>query len=346
MAGERATIKDVAAAAQVSTASVSRTLNDPASVSDAVRERVREAVARLGYTPNITGRALRKQETSIVSLIVPDISNVFFTDLTYALETELKSSGLQLIVGNSDESVDAELEYVAAAVQQRFAGVVLAPASEDSPSSQALDVAGVHHVLIDRDILGSSADLVALDNASAGRRAAEHLLERGYRRPLVLRAPASMTSIAERVESFIGRARDLGMELEDSAILEVDPREVHARSPIADRVAADSGCDCIFAPNGPLTLAAYGATYGSQRAAHSPMGIMGFDRGSWTTLVHPTVTVFEQPVADMAMCAARLLAERISRGRPSSDSDRRVFRYAPMLRRGGSTAGPASRLES
>jgi len=125
----QATIRDVAAAAGVSVASVSRVVNGSKGVSERVRDRVLAAVAELGYRPNRAARSLRTRAAAVVGLIISDITNPFFTSMVRGVEDAAQAAGFSVVLANADEDLAKELQYLEVAAAEQMAGVVLSPAS-------------------------------------------------------------------------------------------------------------------------------------------------------------------------------------------------------------------------
>src|SRR3954447_26003919 len=126
------TIQDVAARAGVSAMTVSRVLNSPARVAPATRQRVEQVIHDLGYVPNALATGLLKGRTRTIALIVSDISNPFFTIIVRGVEDLAQRNGYTVILGNSDESVEKERQYVTALLSKRIDGLLIAPAGGDS----------------------------------------------------------------------------------------------------------------------------------------------------------------------------------------------------------------------
>src|SRR5712671_1823455 len=133
-----ATIKDVARVAGVSIATVSATLNGTARVSEKRSRRVWDAIREVGYTPHGIARSLRLGHTRSIGLIVGDISNPFFTSLAKAVEARASAAGYLVILANSDEDPDKELNLIRLLREQRVAGILLAPAGHDEQYREAL----------------------------------------------------------------------------------------------------------------------------------------------------------------------------------------------------------------
>ena len=128
-----ASIKDVAAEAGVSVATVSRVLNDHPSVSADARTRVLAAVEALGYRPNAVARSLRTDQTHTLGLVISDVMNPYFTELARSVEEEARALGYSVIIGNADERPDLQDHHVRTLLDRRIDGLLVSPADEGSP---------------------------------------------------------------------------------------------------------------------------------------------------------------------------------------------------------------------
>src|SRR3954447_15148207 len=147
--GPMVKIVDVAEAAQVSVATVSRALNNSARVDPVLAARVRAAAERLGYRPNAVARNLRRQGTQVWALIITDINNPFYTAVARGVEDLAQEAGFSVLLCNTDEDQAKEDRYLQVAAQERVAGVILAPRSEASDTS-ILEAGGIPLVVVDR----------------------------------------------------------------------------------------------------------------------------------------------------------------------------------------------------
>lgn len=182
-----ATIYEVARRAGVSPATVSRVLNGT-KVGKGYRERVLKATAELDFRPNSAARRLRTQAAGAIGLIIPDIENPFFTALARGVEDQAQEAGLSLLLCNTDADVAKEGRYIDIALSERLAGVIMAPASEESQLGR-LTSAGLPVVTVDRSIDGCNADTVVLDNLEQSRVATQRLYDEGARRVACIGGP-------------------------------------------------------------------------------------------------------------------------------------------------------------
>ncbi|HWU09983.1 MAG TPA: LacI family DNA-binding transcriptional regulator, partial [Streptomyces sp.] len=158
-----ASIKDVAAQAGVSVATVSRVLNSHPSVSPDARRRVLAAVDALGYRPNAVARSLRTDQTRTLGLVISDVLNPYFTALARSVEEEARALGYSVIIGNADERLEQQDHHVRTLLDRRIDGLLVSPADGGSPL--LLDVArtGTPMVFVDRWIPGVDIPVVRSD---------------------------------------------------------------------------------------------------------------------------------------------------------------------------------------
>ena len=197
-----ASIKDVAAAAGVSVATVSRVLNDHPSVSPDARARVLAAVDALGYRPNAVARSLRTAQTRTLGLVISDVLNPYFTELARSVEEEARALGYSVIIGNADERPDLQDHHVRTLLDRRIDGLLVSPTDGGSPLMLDAARAGTPMVFVDRWIPGLDVPVVRADGRAAVRDLVAHLHALGHRRLAIIAGPAATTTGSERVEAF------------------------------------------------------------------------------------------------------------------------------------------------
>ncbi|MGP4111922.1 LacI family DNA-binding transcriptional regulator [Streptomyces sp. 4N509B] len=188
-------INDVARAAGVSPATVSRVFNG-GRVSPERAERVRRAAAELGFAPNRVARSLRTQRGSVIGLIIPDIENPFFTSLARGVEDAAQRTNLSVVLCNSDGDLDKESRYIGIALAEHLAGVIVAVASRDRTDLSPLTDRGLPVVAVDRRPRAALVDAVLVDNQHGGEAATEHLVASGYRRVACITGPRAVAGTA------------------------------------------------------------------------------------------------------------------------------------------------------
>jgi LacI family transcriptional regulator len=311
-----ATIQDVARRAKVSAATVSRVLNGNGNVDPVLVRRVRDAVRALGYQPNGVARNLRRRESTLWAVIVPDVSNPFFTSMVRGVEDAAQGSGYSVVLCNSDEDLDKEAGYIAAAAAERMAGVIISPAStRDTDATPLLDL-GIPVVAVDRRLADTSADTVMVDNERAAEEATEHLIDMGYRRVACITGPSQAMTASERLAGYHQALQRRGLPLQPSLTRQADFRERGGYEAMAS-LLSDATPDAVFVANNLMTIGALECLVHHGIEVPREIGVVGFDEIPWADLVRPTLSTVAQPTYEMGKTAGQLLTmRRVSPGKP------------------------------
>lgn len=319
-------IRDVARAAGVSPATVSRVLSGK-PVDPAMRDAVLKAVETTGYRPNLAARRLRSRHTNTIGLIVADIRNPFFTAVSRTIEDMASRQGMRIILCNTDEDPAKEEAYLGLMEEERVTGVILAPARSARKRPQ-LDFPTV---LIDRTIPGEVFDCVVLDNIAMADALVEHLAQRGHRRIAGLFGAESNTG-RERRMGFEEAAARLGISATSHAVPHADgeaAQVLHGVLAGADRP------DAIVASNGVMLLAVLRELRVLGLQVPGDIALAGFDNNDWMEFVGDGLTVIEQPVEEIGRTAMTMLTDRIAH--PESPA-RKVVLQGSLIARGSSGA--------
>lgn len=300
-----AKIKDVAAVAGVSVATVSRVLgNGP--VSEALRQRVQDAVRQLGYRPNLSARRLRSQHSQTVGLIVSDIRNPFFTAVSRAVEDAAYRSGMRVILCNADEQPEKEAMYLQLMQEERVSGVIFSPTSATARRFRA-DRFEFPVVMIDRADPDGQTDAVVLDNQRAAEQLVEHLVGQGCRRIAGLFGNLSSTGAERRA----GYEAALAQHELPACARFVAPTIEAAEQELERLLSLPETPDALIASNGLLLQGALRALRERGLSIPRDMALAGFDNDVWTSLVGDGLTVIEQPVYDIGALAMEMLLSRL-----------------------------------
>lgn len=309
-----AKIRDVAEAAGVSVATVSRAMNKPDSVSAELRKRVQTAAKRLGYRPNPLARSLRRQRTKVWALIISDISNPFFTSVARGVEDIAQKAGYSVMLCNADEKPAKEAAYLAVAEEDRVAGVILSPHNANTDIS-SLQKAGIPCVVIDR-ALAAPVDSVLVDSRSSAREATLHLLDQGWSTPACITGPEDAITAMDRRRGYEDALRERGLSRNERT-LHGAFRTEDGRRAAAALLESEAPPDSFFIANASLALGVLAEL--AERGIHPgrDIGIVMFDEAPWAPLLTPPISVISQPAYEIGTEAARLLINRIGEETPS-----------------------------
>ncbi|HLJ32782.1 MAG TPA: LacI family DNA-binding transcriptional regulator [Ktedonobacteraceae bacterium] len=324
-------IKDVAEAAGVSTATVSRVLTNGLHVRPEVRERVLAAVERLGYRPNLVARSLRSQQSTTLGLIVSDIRNPFFTAISRAVEDTAYEQGYSIMLCNTDENPEKETIYLNLMQDTGIAGVIISPTRQNDAIFTGPNFP-LPIVVVDRPIVNGDIDAVLLDNVAAAYRLTTHLIEQGYQRIGIL--SSEMSTGQERQLGYEKALRAHGFTLQTEYMKNIAPKVeagYEATLKLLDTVVPP---DALFTINSLLAAGALQAIRERNLTIPDDIALVTFDETTWASLVQPAITLIAQPTYEIGKTATELLLQRIADpGRPT----RRVILTGQLLVRGSST---------
>lgn len=327
-------LRDVAAAAGVSLSTASRVLSGQGA-SERTIEAVHAAMRRLDYRPNPIARALRAQTTGTVGMLVPELANPFFAELIEATERALHRSGLDLILGDSLGSVEAEARRLRTFVDRRVDGlIVIAVHHVDSVPALAQAQRVLPIVQLDRVVDGLESDYVGVDNARGIELLLDHLVSEGCRRIAFVSAAAGSSSSRSRLEAFERGAARLG-ELDVLAPLLGSFTVEFGRQAVRDLVAAGALPEAIVCGSDTIALGVVRELHQAAVRVPEEVRVTGFDGILFAELSDPPLTTVVQPVSSIAEEAVRLLTSRL---RGAAAAPRRSVVVPTLEVRGSSTS--------
>lgn len=303
-----ATIFEVAARAGVSPATVSRVYNGT-PVSEEKARLVRQAAEELNFVPNRTARALRRQASEVIALIIPDIENPYFTSLARGVEDVAQAAGYSVVLCNSDDDPAKEATYVDIAALENMAGVIIAAVSEQ-PRIERMTDRGRPVVAVDRPI-SFDVDAVVMANRDSGEVAARSLIEAGYTRIACITGPEDVGTARERAAGWAAVVTEHGQFDDPRAYLRhANFRVEGGRDTIAELLALDPPPDAAVAANNLMGVGALQVL--SERGLTPPkFGVAVIGDLPFTTLTPSAITLVRLPAREMGVRAAKLLLDRI-----------------------------------
>lgn len=301
------TIYDVAREAGVSIATVSNAINGKGKVSNKKRDEILEVMKRLQYQPSVIASALMGKKTYTIGLLIPDVSNPFFSEIARTVEDLAHSEGYSVIVCSTDNKDERVEKYIRLLEQKNVDGILIGTGVGNA------DILALHVeksfpiVMIARETADIAVHRVLNDDFKGGAIAAEHLLEKGHRKMAVLSEDFNVSSSFERVRGFRFGLFEAGISL--------DPKNIFAcESNIKDgkRVASEilRGVErptALFCCNDLLAIGALQAAKEEGLSVPEQLSIIGFDDTILSTVTNPTLTTIAQPMNQMVKMAFDLL---------------------------------------
>jgi len=310
--GKAASIYDVARESGVSVFTVSAVVNNKSHVGKVLREKVEAAIRKLSYRPNLLARSLAKQKTHTIGMIVPDIGNPFFPSVVRGAEDAAQKHGYNLLLCNSDDSIDKEEKAVELLLSKRVDGILLTKAAEDFHPSvrQMIKQVNTPFVLVMRTYPKLTKDAVITDDYHGAYEAVSHLARAGRKRIALISGPLKVSNAKERWQGFVDALKAEGLPFERDLVIEGDYRiesgyraghSVFSRRP-----------DGIYVANYLMTVGLLKAA--EEMGLHCPeeFGLVSFDDYPWLGIFRPRLTTVELPKHQLGTEAVELLLRRIS----------------------------------
>jgi LacI family gluconate utilization system Gnt-I transcriptional repressor len=317
-ASGRVTLADVAALAGVGTMTASRAINQPDLVSEALRARVEQAVAKLGYVPNGAARALASAHSNVIVVLVPSLSNAVFTAVLAGIEDALDGDDYQILIGNTRYSDAGEEKLLGAYLQSHPDGILLSGLTHSKRVQQMLATSKVPVVSM-MDLAGAPDQLsVGFSQLQAGYTMTRYLLDKGHKRIGFMGAQLDERTL-KRAEGYRKAMHEAGRYDAHLETMVADPSTLALGAELLGRMlAATPDLDAIFCCNDDL---AHGAIYQCQRrgiAVPGQLAICGFNDLPASAWMNPSVTTIGTPRYRVGFEAASLLRAVIKGEQPAT----------------------------
>ena len=309
-----ANMKQIAQLAGVSLGTVSHVLNDTAKVRELLRKRVLEAVAAAGYQPSQLARALRRDKTNIIAMVIPDIANPFFPGVVRGAEDVAFSNGYRLVLCNTDNDHAKELVHLKALQTYLPSGLIVIPSSFSDLTAQAESYrkAGSAVVCIDRLPRNWNGDAVTIDNAEGTYQATSYLIELGHRHLAAITGPLHLTNATERLKGFKRALREAGLEAGPGYLQETtfDRGGGYAKTKLLLRMLPRP--TAILACNDLIALGALVAIREEHLRCPEDISLIGFDGLDLTEVTTPQLSSVYQSSYQLGATAAQLVLDRLA----------------------------------
>lgn len=313
-----ANIYDVARRAKVSVATVSAVVNDSSYVSPLLRSRVNRAVTELEYRPNLLARSLATQQSRMLGMIVPDISNPFWPAVVRGAEDRAHAAGYTLLISNSDDDPAKQDLYLNLFLAKRVDGILLAkaPGPINGELCQQVDAGKTSVVQMLRIDAKWKGDAVLLDDEDAAYEAVAHLLRLGYRRIGVVSGPPIVATAARRLAGYRRALKDWGVKADRTLQYEGDFRL---------RSGSDGGIvllkkrpEAVFVANYLMAVGFMMAIRQYRLRCPQDIALVTCDDHPWMDAFTPRLTTVNFPKYELGAEAARILLARLAaRDRPA-----------------------------
>ncbi|GAB2567193.1 LacI family DNA-binding transcriptional regulator [Gracilibacillus alcaliphilus] len=311
------TIYDIAKYANVSPMTVSRVINNSINIKATTREKVERAIKELGYIPNAAARSLTSNQTKTLGLILTDITNPYFSKIARGVEDVAVEKGYRVLISNTDEDSDKEVNYIDMMISARVDGVLITPTSDKTIDQvERLRKHNIQVVLLDRTIEGFEGDYVIGDSYLGTQQLVQHLIDYGHQNIALINGPANVSTARERARGYLETLKQNGLEVYEHYLSELDYK--HAQEGKAKEILkrllsleADKCPTAIFAANNFIAVSAIRSLRELGLSVPDDISVVCFDEVEPIVYFDPFFTVAAQPAIEFGRVGIQLLIERV-----------------------------------
>lgn len=308
-----ATIKDIANRTGLGLATISSYLNG-GNVREKNREKIEAAIQELNFEVNEVARGLKTNRTHTIGVIIPELNNIFCTEIITGMEDILRKKGYATIVCDCRTDKNLEREATEFLYRKRVDGIINMPVDSTGAHLKQFASAGKPIVIIDRKLPQLACDSVLVDNRDAARKAVEILIRNGHQNIGMITGPEDIYTARERCHGYVIALEEAGIKVNKDLI-------VHSDYTIRGGVAGAEGLldahpemTALFASNYELTMGTMIVLNERGISIPEEMSVIGFDNREFARALHPKLTIITQPTEEIAAQVAETMLSRLESG--------------------------------
>lgn len=326
------TMKDIAERVGVSKTTVSMVINKKdGSISEETKQKIYDVIKETGYIPNNIARGLNTMKSGTIAIIVPDISNPFFSELSRAVEDTANKLGYNVLLCNSDNNTKKEQKYVELLISKLIDGTILIPGNKSEDSARILKANGIPFVFVDRCIDGFEGyPGIYFNNKEGVKVGIEYLYNKGKRKIAFVSGPVEININRQRLEGYKKIMKQY--EIFNENLIFEGKFSLEGGIDITNTILdSNEEIDSIFYCNDVMAIGGMKAI--KRRGYHIPndISIMGFDGIKLSKMIEPELTTVQQPIYEMGEKACKLIIKLID---SESNKDKSVY-FEPEIVVGG-----------
>lgn len=306
-----ATIHDVAKAAGVSSATISRYLNKSLQLPQATKDKIDTAIAQLEYRPNLLAKRLSKGKTEAIGLVIPEISNPFFAQLAEAVEIEADVQGYAVFITSTHGERRKELAAIDELRDQHVDGLILMIENPDDGTLAAQLSQQMHVVLLDEDIPGPDLPRIFVNNEHGAYLATSYLIQQGHRDIAIVGGPKGISSMQERLAGFERAMAEHQLIIHPEYQLFGEYCRFFGRKAAQKILDLDHRPTAIFSASDYLAIGMIELFRSENINVPDDISLVGFDDMPFVDLIQPSLSTVQQPVTDMGRVAVKTLINLI-----------------------------------
>ncbi len=313
-----ATIKDIASRTGLGLATISSYLNG-GNVREKNREKIEAAIRELNFEVNEVARGLKTNRTHTIGVVIPELNNIFCTEIITGMEDVLRKHGYATIICDCRTDKELEREAVDFLYRKRVDGIINIPVDAEGAHLRQFAGAEKPVIVIDRKLPKLFCDSILVDNRTAAKQAVDILLQNGHRSIGLLTGPADVYTAKERYLGYVEALRAAGITPEEDLIVHSDYTIRGAAEGAARLLDTHPEMTALFAANYELTMGAMIVLNERGIAIPDEISVIGFDNREFARALQPALTIITQPTEAIAQQAAELMLQRLEAEEKAAD---------------------------
>lgn len=308
------TLKQLAGKLGLSVPTVSRALNDSYEISADTKKRVHALAKELNYHPNPFASSLRKHKSKTIALIIPEISNNFFSQIIKGVEMVSKDKGYHVIICGSNESSEKEELIIKHLIGGRVDGILFSASSETGNAKHLQEIISreIPIVLFDRVVEGLPVKSVISNDYKSSFTATQHLIESNCRKIAFLKVGNALSNIEKRAKGYINALKESFVYSNKELIVEMSTRQEENFKIISSLITHEKP-DSIFASVEHLAISVYDVCKSMGIKIPQDLKILTYSNLDIARHLNPSLTTISQPAYEMGMNAAKILLAQIDK---------------------------------
>lgn len=311
----KVTIKDVAELAGVSPSTVSRVITESKdlNIKDETRRRILDAIRKLDYKPNVIARSLRLKSTNTIGMIVPDVTNNFFSILFKGAEKLTSEKGFSIILCNTDDNLTKARMLISSLRQRQVDGLLLATTIFDDDILHDMNLKKYPHVFVNRRLNNEVESSVLVDNFFGTKLAIEHLISLGHVNIAHIAGPLFVDTAKKRRNSYQFLLENNKIPYNSQLVIEGEMTEEGGYKAFNKLIYEGVDFTAIYAANDLIAIGVMTAAKEKGFKIPEDFSLVGFDDLPIAQKTNPSLTTIKIPIFEMGYMAAEILINDIKK---------------------------------
>ena len=308
-------MSDIAKKSGVSIATVSRVINEDKNVKDSTREKVLKIIEKYDYTPSAIARNLSKKDNNTIGVVVPDISNPYFSEMVEGISEVIDRENLNILIYNTNDKIEKEQKSLQMLLEQRIKGLIITVTSESYEKGKIyLDKflkSNIPVVLSDRDIKDSSMDCVFIDNIGGAYKGVSLLVENKHKDIAIITGPLKSKPGRDRLKGYKNALSEKEIEITEENIYEGDFQMESGYLLGKEILKRKKRPTAVFVSNNQMTLGFFKAMNEMKLSTPKDIAVLSFDRVELLDIFDINLTTVSASVRELGVKSAEILLERM-----------------------------------